>query len=76
MIYQEEDVKEALNVNILKHLNIITSKREPKERFKCISVENGVKGDPDFIYRQPNKILLAVEVKMFWSLKIGELVTS
>ena len=44
-------MKEALSVNILKHLNIITSKREPKERFKHISVEDGVKENPDFIYR-------------------------
>ncbi|CAG8484634.1 2694_t:CDS:2 [Acaulospora morrowiae] len=61
-ISNEEDVRQALSVNILENLNRITTSRQPREKHKRISSEDLVTGDPDFIYKQDGKLLLAIEV--------------
>ena len=69
-ISNEEDVRQALSVNMFENLNKITVSRQPREKFKRISTEDNVKGEPDFIYKQHDKLLLAVEVKTFWVLNL------
>ena len=58
-------MRQALSVNIFENLNAITVLYQLREKFKRISIKDNVKGDPDFIYKQNNKLLLAVEVKTF-----------
>ncbi|CAG8632382.1 5977_t:CDS:2 [Funneliformis caledonium] len=69
-ISNEEDVRQALSVNMFENLNKVTVSRQPREKFKRISTEDNVKGEPDFIYKQRDKLLLAVEVKTFWVLNL------
>lgn len=69
-ISNEEDVRQALSVNVLENLNKITVLCQPREKFKRISIEDNIKGEPEFIYKQYDKLLLAVEVKTFWVLNL------
>ncbi|CAG8553579.1 3183_t:CDS:2, partial [Racocetra persica] len=67
-ISNEEDVRGALKNNILDNLHILTTSRNPVEVFKRIAKEDNIIGEPDFIYKQANKLLLIVEVKTLWVL--------
>jgi len=40
-----------LSVNIFENLNAITVLHQPREKFKRISTEDNIKGNPDFIYK-------------------------
>ncbi|CAG8751929.1 10425_t:CDS:2, partial [Racocetra persica] len=69
-ISNEEDVRGALKNNVFDNLHLITTSKRPIEVFKRISIEDEVKGEPDFIYKRIGKLLLPIEVKTQWVLFI------
>ena len=74
-IYGEEDVREALNFNVLKPLNAwLASKGAGEEFSRGIASGQKVIGEPDFILSCNRKLRLAIEVKTKWSLSASDLV--
>ncbi|CAG8601406.1 2617_t:CDS:2 [Diversispora eburnea] len=71
-ISNEEDVRGALKNNIFDNLHIITTSQQQIEFFKRISKEDNVKGDPDFIYKNINELLIIIEVKTLWVLYLED----
>ncbi|CAG8523249.1 13885_t:CDS:2 [Cetraspora pellucida] len=67
-ISNEEDVREALKNIIFDNLHMITTSQQQIEFYKRISMEDNIKGDPDFIYRNNDELLTIIEVKTRWDL--------
>ncbi|RPB01469.1 hypothetical protein L873DRAFT_1788348 [Choiromyces venosus 120613-1] len=71
----EEEVQEALNVNVLYVLSTtIGSNQMPKEEFRRSTALEKVQGKPDFILMSDNHLRLAIEVKTKWALSVDDIV--
>ncbi|RUO95299.1 hypothetical protein BC936DRAFT_144598, partial [Jimgerdemannia flammicorona] len=71
----EEDVREALNGNVLRPLSItIGSKQMPKEEFCRHTALEKIQGMPDFIMKALDRLMLAIEVKTKWVLSVDDIV--
>ncbi|CAG8557553.1 4427_t:CDS:2 [Paraglomus brasilianum] len=71
-ICNEESVREALNQNVFRFLNILLEQHEVFDRHA--SLENVI-GEPDFIQKDLNVLHLIIEVKTKWALSTDDLVT-
>ncbi|CAG8723196.1 18550_t:CDS:2, partial [Racocetra fulgida] len=60
-ISNKEDVRSTLKNNVFDNLHLITTSKRPIKVFKRISIEDEVKGEPDFIYKRIGKLLLPIE---------------
>ena len=70
----EEDVRDALNHNVLLPLNILLESDEADEKFaRCFYLGN-ILGEPDFIQCSNQELRLAIEVKTKWALSASDLV--
>ena len=73
-ICNEETVRQALNENVFRVLNILLGQDEKFDRHASL---NGVIGEPDFIQRDlTNDLRLVIEVKTKWALSADDLVTT
>lgn len=74
-VSEEEEVREALNVNVLRVLSTtIGSNQMPKEMFRRCSAFERVQGKPDFILIDNTRLILAIEVKTKWALPVDDIV--
>lgn len=74
-VSEEEEVREALNVNVLRVLSAtIGSNQTPKEVFRRCPAFKKVQGKPDFILIDDNRLILAIEVKTKWALSVDDIV--
>lgn len=74
-VSEEEEVREALNVNVLRVLSAtVGSSRMPGEVFRRCSAFEKVQGKPDFILVDDNRLILAIEVKTKWALSVDDIV--
>lgn len=74
-VSEEEEVREALNVNVLRVLSeTIGSNQTPKEVFRRSSAFEKIQGKPDFILIDGDRLILVVEVKTKWALSVDDIV--
>lgn len=74
-VSEEEEVREALNVNVLRVLSeTIGSNQTPKEVFRRSSAFEKIQGKPDFILMDGDRLILVVEVKTKWALSVDNIV--
>lgn len=74
-VSEEEEVREALNVNVLRVLSTtIGSNQMPKEMFRRCSAFERVQGKPDFILIDNNRLIPAIEAKTKRVLSVDDIV--
>jgi hypothetical protein len=73
VITNEEEIREALNINVFDPLNMML---EPSERFHRHSIADIIMGQPDFILIAGQELRLVIEVKTRWTLSADDLVAA